>query len=159
MQKGRRRIGSGLIQMIKTDKSIRHIRIILAQQTSLVSVLLRISCLLLRVVMFDSSTSIWMMSSSQFLSDLGHTFIWNKTVPLRVAKEMYEFCCFLFFIFFPYGIIGAICVSARLELKGIIGLLHWYRWILSRVGSLRTSVDIPTRDNIHRYQRDNPFII
>ena len=46
----------------------------------------------------------------------------------------------------------------------IIGLLHWYQWLLSRVGiskvgSLQASVDIPTRDNIHRFQYDNPFII
>ena len=43
----------------------------------------------------------------------------------------------------------------------IIGLLHWYWWILSQVGisSFRASVDIPSRDNIHQYQCDNPFII
>ena len=46
----------------------------------------------------------------------------------------------------------------------IIGLSHGYWWILSRVriskdASLRASVDIPTRDNIHQYQCDNPFII
>ena len=45
--------------------------------------------------------------------------------------------------------------------NNIIGLLHWYWWILSQVGisSLRASVDIPSRDNIHQYQCDNPFII
>ena len=44
-----------------------------------------------------------------------------------------------------------------------IGLLHCYRWILSLVviskdASVRASADIPTRDSIHRYQCDNPFI-
>ena len=45
--------------------------------------------------------------------------------------------------------------------NNIIGLLHWYWWILSQVGisSLRASVDIPSRENIHQYQCDNPFII
>ena len=45
-----------------------------------------------------------------------------------------------------------------------VGLLHWYWWILSRVGiskdaSLRASFDFPTRDNIHQYQCNNAFII
>ena len=46
----------------------------------------------------------------------------------------------------------------------IIGLLHWYQWILSRVriskdASLRASEDIPMGDNIYLYQYNNPFII
>ena len=44
----------------------------------------------------------------------------------------------------------------------IKGLLHWYRWILSLVGISTDarklpSFDIPTRDNIHRYQCNNPI--
>ena len=43
------------------------------------------------------------------------------------------------------------------------GLLHWYRWILSLVGISTdarklASFDIPTRDNIHRYQCNNPIL-
>ena len=47
----------------------------------------------------------------------------------------------------------------------IKGLLHWYQWILSRVGISTdarklASFDIPTRDNIHRYmyQCNNPVL-
>ena len=45
----------------------------------------------------------------------------------------------------------------------IKGLLHWYRWILSFVGISTdarklASFDIPTRDNIHRYQCNNPIV-
>ena len=44
----------------------------------------------------------------------------------------------------------------------IKGLLHWNRWILSLVGISTdarklASFDIPTRDNIHRYQCNNPI--
>ena len=45
----------------------------------------------------------------------------------------------------------------------IKGLLHWYRWILSLVAISTdarklASFDIPTRNNIHRYQCNNPLI-
>ena len=45
----------------------------------------------------------------------------------------------------------------------IKGLLHWYLWILSLVGISTearklASFDIQTRDNIHRYQGNNPII-
>ena len=45
----------------------------------------------------------------------------------------------------------------------IKGLLHWYRWILSLAGISTdarklTSFDIPSRDNIHRYQCNNLII-
>ena len=44
----------------------------------------------------------------------------------------------------------------------IKGLLHWYQWILSLVGISTdahkiASFDIPTRDNIHRHQGNNPI--
>ena len=46
-------------------------------------------------------------------------------------------------------------------LGNIVGLLHWYWWILSHAGiakdaSLWAFVDIPTRDNIYR---NNPFVL
>ena len=42
----------------------------------------------------------------------------------------------------------------------IIGLLHWYWWILSWIGiSKLGSFDFLTRDKIHQYQYNNPFII
>ena len=45
----------------------------------------------------------------------------------------------------------------------IKGLSHWNRWILSLVGISTdarklASFDIPTRDNIHRYQCNNPIV-
>ena len=58
-----------------------------------------------------------------------------------------------------------ICLRGICKISScVIGLLHWYWWILSRVGiskdaSLRASVVIPSRDNIHQYQCNNPFII
>ena len=46
----------------------------------------------------------------------------------------------------------------------IKGLLHWYQWILSLVvistdARKLASFDIPTRDNIHRYQCNNPILL
>ena len=96
--------------MLKMDKSIRYIQVnVLVQQTSLLSVLLRISCLLLRVVLFDYSTSIWMISSSQFLCCNIHRpgtyfHLQNETVPLRSAIEM------SLFYFIQYNS-GDLCLS------------------------------------------------
>ena len=46
----------------------------------------------------------------------------------------------------------------------IKGLLHWYQWILSLVvistdAHKLASFDIPTWDNIHRYQCNNPILL
>ena len=46
----------------------------------------------------------------------------------------------------------------------IKGLLHWYWWILSLDGISTdarklASFDIPTRDNIHQYQCNNPLLL
>ena len=46
----------------------------------------------------------------------------------------------------------------------IKGLSHWNRWILSLIGTSTNarklvSFDIPTLDNIHRYQCNNPILL
>ena len=56
----------------------------------------------------------------------------------------------------------SIAFNGKFHSNNNIGLLHWCWWITTRVGtsrdtSLRLSVDIPTRDNIHQYQCNNTF--
>ena len=85
---------------------------------------------------------------------------WRRAYLITRIK-LVEFTCFVIKTAFE-----------RLETPGneiniysyiINGLLHWYWWILSLDGISAdarklASFDIPTRDNIHQYQCNNPIL-
>ena len=74
-----------------------------------------------------------------------------------IWRKKAQFTCFRVYSFPEYWMYFnadfAMQTSSEYIKYDIMGILHWYRWILSRVGiskdaSLRASVDILTRDNI-----------